>query len=189
MKKRTKMFLTGIALAILAVFGFRVIATPTVSMQQQHIPAHRVQYTAKMVCGDVTDNLGDWPVVAGFYKTLVNVRNNTEADVMIDKHISLAYHDGQAFGREPNLVQDQWQDQIQLNPHSSTMDDCERIYQLTGIIPGTFLDGYIEFNAFTTGARDIPGLVVDAYYTAGNFEHPELVPSITIQRIENDYVM
>ena len=160
-----------------------------VATQQQHVPAHRVQYTAKVVCGEVPDNWGDWPAVSGYYKTAVNIRNNTEAPVQIDKHISLAYRDMIAVGREPGLVPDEWQDQIQLPPHHSTMDDCARLYQLTGLPFGTFLEGYLELNAFTTGARDIPGLVVDAFYSANSFAMPDQAPSIVVQRIHNDYVM
>lgn len=187
-----KYVITFMALAAVAVMAYAIhsYSGPVVSTQQQHMPAHRVQYTAKVVCGEVPDNLGDWPVAPGFYKTVVNVRNNTEAEVNVDKHLSLAFREMQPLGREPGMVPDEWQDQILLPPHSSTMDDCERIYQLTGLPPGTFLEGYLEFNAFTTGARDIPGLVIDAFYSAAGIAAlPEHAPSITVMRIPNDYVM
>lgn len=194
MSRQSKTLLTTcISLAFIAmVVGFvvtRATAGPIVATQQQHQTPHRVQYTAKFVCGEVPDNIGDYPVVAGTYKTSLNVRNNTESDVQVDKHISVLVQGMDALGREPQWVNDLWQDQILLNPHTSTMDDCSRIYTITGIPIGTFIEGFFEFNAFTTGAREVPGLVVEAVYTASSLAAPDAAPSIDVHRIPNDYVM
>lgn len=180
--------------ALLALLGVAIhytetaSADPVVASQQQHQVAHRVQYTAKFVCGNVSDILQDYPVVPGYYRTSINVRNNTESEVFVDKHISLVYSDLGPLGREPNFSGDQWQDNINLPPHSTTMDDCMRIYQLTGIPVGVFIEGYLELNVFQNATRELPGLVVDAVYTATPLEEP-YTPSIDVQRIPNDYVM
>lgn len=190
--KSIKVIAGLIVLAVLVGFAVHytqpVSAGPIVASQQQHQVVHRVQYTAKFVCGEVPNILNDYPVVPGFYRTAINVRNNTESDVFVDKHISLVYSDLGPVGREPNSAGDQWQDNINLVAHSTTMDDCERIYTLTGIPVNTFIEGYLELNVFQNNARELPGLVVDAVYTATPLEEP-YKPSIDVQRIPNDYAM
>lgn len=177
------------AAAMIGFMAMQALAGPVVATQQLHQAPHRVQYTAKFMCGLVPDSLPDWPVAVGEYRTSLNVRNNTESEEYIDKHISVIYADGQAMGREPDYAMDLFQDSIMLPAHSSTMDDCARIYQLTGYLPGTFIEGFFEFNAFQNMTREMPGLVVVGVYTTMSVTATDSPPSVTIQRIPNDYSM
>lgn len=165
-------------------------ATPVVATNQMHKIPDRVQYTAKFVCG-YSDGVFDRPTAMGTYHTSINVRNNTETEVNVDKHFSVLYAEFTPLGREPNYANDQWQDFITLPPHTSTMDDCMRIWTITGYPIGTYMEGYVEFNAFAvTPGFVLPGLVVDGVYTVSSFNTATEAysTSIDVERIPNDYV-
>lgn len=132
-------------------------------------------YSVKFVCGKAGD-FGERPIVRpGMYATEINIHNYNWEDVSIRKHVLVLVRDGEAVGREPKYVKVSGEDGIGLPPETATMDDCQRIAEITGIDTSVLTIGYLHLIA----TRDV---AVDAVYTAGGFD--EAGPSIEVERVE-----
>ncbi len=111
---------------------------------------------AKFVCGRAdAPHINAWAFSPGFYYTTLNVTNpNDTILVQGRKRFSVARLAQQPGPFTPWVP---WQ----LAPGQSMQVDCGDIYAHLGILPGTFIDGFVHFSAASRYA-------VTGVYTVGN---------------------
>jgi hypothetical protein len=168
-----------------ALLGAAVLLS-AVGAEAQPVPVQRWTYTVKFVCGlqRPVQEPGETIVKPGNYATEVNIFNPLNQPDPIRKRIILLVDEGKAIGREPEQQGPRGFDRIQLNPGFATMDDCNRLWQLTH--PGVALPSPMPL---TIGflVLDAPReLDVDAVYTAGTPGFPNAPNhgiSIDVERV------
>jgi hypothetical protein len=126
---------------------------PTIS----GIPTY--QYVAKFACGLVQPNTESAKIISpGDYKTIVNIHNPQSSNVSLRKKVVIASAEEPRHPIAPSkfgLYRD-------LQPDFTFRIDCPDIYNMAGIIPGTFIEGFVVL--FPSPSRQID---VTALYTAG----------------------
>ena len=97
---------------------------------------------AKFVCGKADQaHISAWAFAPGYYYTTINVTNpNDQLVVNGRKRFSVAKLRQQPGPFTPLVP---WQ----LGPGQSMQVDCSDIYAYLGIVPGTFIDGFVHFQA------------------------------------------
>ena len=168
---RQRVFVMSLGILFVIVAGVllqgRVFASPVAQ------PAPRYSYSAKFVCG-VQDNpdVESAIVRPGVYATEINIHNYQQQQTAeLRKRVFLLVENNDAIGREPDLVGPSAFDAIVLPPNTATMDDCRRIFELTGAGPD-LLVGYLEIVSPVE-------LSVNAVYTEGR----EMNTTIDVERV------
>ena len=123
---------------------------------------------AKFVCGRADNaHIAAWAFSPGFYYTTLNVTNpHDQFLVQGRKRFSVARL-SQQVGPWTGWVP--WQ----LGPGQSMQVDCGDIYAHLGILPGTFIDGFVHFQGDVRYA-------VTGVYTVGN---GQMIISNDVERI------
>jgi hypothetical protein len=180
-----------LALLGLTLYGQRLALAASFEAPTGAQPAQAVQgayywnYSAKFVCGlqaPVAQQQGEPPVKWGNYATVINIHNYNYREADVRKKVLVLYENNQPVGREPNAVGPRGTDKITLAPDYATMDDCNRLWELTH--PGTttipfpmpIFEGYLVILSRID-------LDVDAVYTAADYPNPTPSPSIDVERI------
>jgi len=161
---------------LLAIGLFLAMLTVTGSAMAQHPGLY--SYSVKFVCGAAKDESEHGIVRPGLYATEINILNyhfDREADIR--KSVFLLVREGKAVGREPKIVHVSGTDGITLRPQTATMDDCQRISEITGVSVGPLTIGFL--NIITPVE-----LAVDAVYTTNGWNHFETAGSVDVERIE-----
>jgi hypothetical protein len=146
------------ALAVSLTLGTLISATA--QAQVPPLPPPFNNYGAKFVCGK---RAADADVLTGTYATTINI-HNPQATVQVPfvKKIVVAKQEGQPFV-PPFSKKDN------LPPDAAEYVDCPLIYRITGIAPGTPIEGFVVLEippvALSTGAK-VPVLDVVGKYTA-----------------------
>jgi hypothetical protein len=119
------------------VFVLVLLAVSTSLLAQVPLRAE-----AKFVCGKADQpHIDAWAFAPGYYYTTLNVTNpNDQLLVSGRKRFSVARL-RQQIGPWTQWVP--WQ----LGPGQSMQVDCSDIYAYLGIPPGTFIDGFVHFQA------------------------------------------
>ncbi len=147
--------------------GAALLTAATVQAQPAPVPLQRWNYSVKFVCGlqRPVQEPGETIVKPANYATEINIFNPLAQQNPIRKRVILLVDEGKAIGREPEQQGPRGFDRILLNPSFATMDDCDRLWQLTH--PGMALPfpmpltiGFLVLDA----PRELD---VDAVYTAG----------------------
>ena len=167
---RQRVFVMSLGILLVIVVGIllqdRVFASPVAQ------PAPRYSYSAKFVCGVQDDSAEDAIVRPGVYATEINIHNYQQQQTAeLRKRVFLLVENNDAIGREPDLVSPSAFDAIVLPPNTATMDDCRRIFELTGAGPD-LLVGYLEIVSPVE-------LSVNAVYTEGR----EMNTTIDVERV------
>lgn len=100
-------------------------------------------YAVKFVCGFQARNTGilntpngpindgEPTVKAGNYATDINIYNPGPETAEVEKKVLFLVEQGEPKGREPEFVEPSAFDQIGLPPMTATMDDCNRLQELS----------------------------------------------------------
>jgi hypothetical protein len=126
-----------------------LLALAIAPVAAQAAPGFAYSYAVKYVCGYNPSNLGydytggqvgEPTVKFGNYATDVNIYNfnlyGDQTTARIEKRFLVLVRSGYPVGREPNVVDPNGIDSIELKGGQSTMDDCNRIAQvLWGSVP------------------------------------------------------
>ena len=133
------------------VFVLVLLAVSTSMFAQVQLRAE-----AKFVCGKADQaHIDAWAFAPGYYYTTINVTNpNDNVVVNGRKRFSVARLRQQVGPWTGFFL---WQ----LTPGQSMQVDCGDIYAHLGILPGTFIDGFVHFAADQRYA-------VTAVYTVGD---------------------
>lgn len=116
--------------------------------------------SAKFVCGKVDDeHVKAFAFAPGIYYTTINVTNANKLDVSGTKRFSIALLAERAGTFTPVF---RWT----LKPGEAMQIDCRNIYRHTGVLPGTFIDGFMRITG-SPGRFD-----VTAVYTLSDGERP-----------------
>lgn len=95
------------------------------------VPACKFVYSVKFVCGVQPEcDCECAPVRPGVYATEINILNDNDGVVRLEKYVIPVVFAGAAAGREPKFVGRKAADKLVLPPHTATMDDCCRIGEL-----------------------------------------------------------
>jgi hypothetical protein len=152
-------FAAALLLALTALGSFRQDIASAKPDQPQGTAL--LSYSVKIVCGR---SVAPSPVLAitrpGIYATEVNIHNyHPQLDAPIKKEVIPLVIGPQVLGREPNFSGVKANDSIVLVPSSATMDDCQRIWTLMNLPPGTYFIGFLHLITPVD-------LSVDAVYTS-----------------------
>jgi hypothetical protein len=113
------------------------------------------QYAAKFVCGKAPEQLNFAP---GSYFTTINVHYPAlTGDMKFQKKFALA-----EINEQPGKVS-QWFG-FALKADEAMQIDCRNIYGHLGIVPGTFIDGFVVIQMSPKVELDVVGV----YTAAGN---------------------
>jgi hypothetical protein len=131
------------------------------------VPLFKWTYTVKFVCGlqPPVQQPGETIVKPANYATEVNIFNPMNVATPIRKRVILLVEKGEPIGREPAQQGPRGFDNINLNRGYATMDDCNRLWQLTHPtqplpMPMPLTIGFLVLDS----PRELD---VDAVYTAG----------------------
>jgi hypothetical protein len=146
-----------------AVADHSVVASKRVRIT---VPACKFVYSVKFVCGVQQEcDCECAPVRPGVYATEINIHNDNDGDVRLEKYVLPVVFAGAAAGREPKFVGRKAADRLVLPPHTATMDDCCRIGELLlgapSSLPMPLTIGFLEI----ISNREIS---VTAVYTVSN---------------------
>ena len=155
----TMTFAAALLLALAALGSFRQDTASARPDQPQGTAL--LSYSVKFVCGrSVFPNQALAITRPGIYATEVNIHNyHPQLDASIKKEIIPIVIGPQVLGREPNFSGVKANDSIVLVPNSATMDDCNRIWTLLNLPPGTYFIGFLHLISTAD-------LSVDAVYTS-----------------------
>lgn len=137
----------------------------------------RFSYSVKFVCGVFEGDPQGATVEPGIYATEINIHNYRQEEVEIRKSVLMMVEQGEPVGREPNFVEVNGTDGIVLPPNTATMDDCQRIAEITGVDTSVLTIGYL-------GLETSQAVAVDAVHTSTGFDPGRFPPSIDVERIE-----
>ena len=88
-------------------------------------------YSVKFLCGVQADSgCGCEPVQPGNYSTEITIHNFHSREVRVVKRVIPVIVAGAVKGREPSVARVAAADRVALPPHSATMDDCCRLWEL-----------------------------------------------------------
>lgn len=179
MGKKSKLGILGIGLmsVLLLILIVSVVSAQTTGTEET---SQLTEYYAKYVCGlfPFTGEPSQEIVKPGNYATVINVHNFTPTGLQIQKRVSLSYREQT---QPPPLVP----------PRTATIArgrtlaiDCPDIWLITGLPPGTFIEGYVQIIT--------PHMVpVEAVYTSeavdwinGGPPNPGAGISIDVETIE-----
>jgi len=154
-----------VAVAVLG--GGALSAATRVQAQPIPVPLQRWNYTVKFVCGlqRPVQAPGETIVKPANYATEVNIFSPFPQPNPVRKRIILLVDEGKAIGREPEQQGPRGFDRILLKPGFATMDDCNRLWQLTH--PGLPLPMPMPLTIGFLVLESPRELDVDAVYTAG----------------------
>lgn len=136
-------------------------------------------YSVKFVCGVNETNPQGAIVEPGIYATEINIHNYRPEGVEVKKEVLILVENGEAIGREPQSVGVRGTDGIALDPNTATMDDCQRIREITGVDTSVLTIGYLVLRS----SQDIN---VDAVYTTTGFEPGQAPPHVEVERVEGN---
>jgi hypothetical protein len=148
-------------------------------------------YSVKFVCGfqPPTTLPGEPPVKPGNYATEINIHNPfyLPNGNEIRKKVVFLVKDGQPIGREPQQQGPAGFDGIILGPDYATMDDCNRMLEITGnpippIMPLTI--GYLVL--LSRSPLDVDAVYTAAYGTSAQPARSGV--SIDVERVEGRQV-
>jgi hypothetical protein len=150
---------------VVALLGAAVLSAT--AAQAQPIPLQRWSYSVKFVCGLQRPDPqapGEPAVKPGNYATEINIYNPFAATSGIKKRVILLVDHGKPIGREPEQQGPSGFDSIVLKPNFATMDDCNRLWQISHPtlplpIPMPLTIGFLVLES-------VRELDVDAVYTA-----------------------
>jgi hypothetical protein len=152
-------FAAALLLALTALGSFRQDTASAKSDQPQGTTL--LSYSVKFVCGrSVSPTPAQAITRPGIYATEVNIHNyHPQLDAPIKKEVIPLVIGPQVLGREPNFSGVKANDGIVLSPSTATMDDCNRIWTLLSLPPGTYFIGFLHLITPVD-------LSVDAVYTS-----------------------
>ncbi len=142
-------------------------------------PTARFSYSVKFVCGAYKADERPATVESGHYATEINIHNYQRKNVDIKKSVLILVEQGIVRGREPESVGVRGIDAIALDSNHATMDDCQRIAEITQIDTSNLTIGYLVLNSSQP-------IAVDAVYTTTGLEPGGAPPSIDVERIEGE---
>src|SRR6185503_12533733 len=152
-------FAAALLLALTALGSFRQDIASAKPDQPQGTTL--LSYSVKFVCGRSVFTSPPQAITRpGIYATEVNIHNyHPQMDAPIKKEVIPLVIGPQVLGREPNFSKVMAFDSIVLNPSTATMDDCNRIWTLLNLPPGTYFIGFLHLITPVD-------LSVDAVYTS-----------------------
>ncbi len=153
-------------LSILVVSGLLLLSASTAFAQ---VPPEYV-YSVKFVCGVNKVDPDKAIVEPGIYATEINIHNYRSQALDVKKEFLILVDPKQgAVGREPNSVRNSGVDAIRLSPNTATMDDCQRIREITQVDTSVLTIGYVVL-------RSSQEISVDAVYTTTGFDAGQFPP-------------
>jgi hypothetical protein len=146
------------------------------------------EYSAKFLCG--TPNPANNPFGLGqavrpaTYATTINIHNPgaqfggiTDPPITFVKKAVIAPQEGQQPHPPSAFVKDV------LNPDFAEEVDCPIIYKMTGVTPGTFIEGYFVIYAFPSSVGTASELDVTDVVTANPVAFPGFGITLEMQTI------
>lgn len=162
----------------------KVVASKRVKITVPPCKPKDVVYSVKFICG-VQPECGCEcaPVQPGSYATEINIHNYSSKEVTILKRFIPVVLAGAPAGREPRVATVRAEDKITLPPHTATMDDCCRIWELlfgaAGTSPVPLTIGFLEITAsadiavtavYTTSGLASGGVSIEVEQIAGRLQ-------------------